>query len=363
MDKARRIVMTFPDALPQAGGKWRDIPWRVSIARALHDGARENKLIAMVVRSGHPLGCTCNNGIVDRASIEQNPDIASCLRTRFIPLAIDQHIHRRLAGDEGRLYAELVGSAGIPAGITTQGYYVLTSSAELVAYRHTQNQWEIRDMLLAALANHQPRASRNHARFGIQDFRFSPPEGIIVLDVVSRVLGGYTAASDHRELLLQSSQGLDHCWVREDEVACLSSGIVPDSLLDRIARFHLVDNTRGEPPCWRADQVRDIQATLQGGELTGSVSLGSEEGRRGYVASLSGRIVTSDGKLTDLDIMARGFAWGRGYHNAGAPRGRYPLAVRLTLAKGTLPFDSIPPGAARTRQREYLGIPAGAAFR
>ena len=26
---------------------------------------------------------------VDRASIEQNPDIASCLRTRFIPLAID----------------------------------------------------------------------------------------------------------------------------------------------------------------------------------------------------------------------------------------------------------------------------------
>jgi len=192
------------------------------------------------------------------------------------------------------------------------------------------------------------------------DFTLKAPAGVVVVDVVSKVLGGYGKPSGHRERILQSSHGRDHFWIRDDEVASLSEEIVPDSLLSRMARFHLVDNTRGEPPMWRADQVRSVEAVLRDGRLVGSVQLETARLRRGYAASLFGLVHVEGDVLTQFDVVARGLAWGRGYHNGGAPRGKYPLAVRFTLAQGVWPFDAVPPGAARTRASEYLGVAMGA---
>jgi hypothetical protein len=163
-----------------------------------------------------------------------------------------------------------------------------------------------------------------------------------------------------RERILQSSHGRDHCWVRDDEVTAISDGIMPASLLNRMARFHLVDNTRGEPPVWRADQIQAASAELRDGRLTGSVQMQTARGRRGYAASLYGLVSVERGELVEFDVVARGVAWGRGYFNGGAPRGRYPLAVRFSLASGVWPHDAIPPGSARTNQGYYLGAPSRA---
>ena len=72
--------------------------------------------------------------------------------------------------------------------------------------------------------------------------------------------------------------------------------------------------------------------------------LGMEQASRG--------LMTGDDLVTDQD-----FARGRGYFNEDAPRGRYPLAVRFTLAQGGWSFDGVPPGAVRTRPEEYVGVP------
>ena len=193
---------------PDAADSWRQIPWHVSLAQALSVAGRENKLLAMVVRSGHPLGCTCNNGLIDRASITGNPEIANLLATRFIPVAIDQHIHRRLHDAEGRLFAELVKRAGQFLDGTAQGFYVFTGAGGLLAFRHTQDPFVVKQMLTSAEAIRR-RGAR--PRLGVRD-------------------------------------------------------------------------------------------------------------------------------------------------NGRAPRGRYPLAIRFTLAQGAWPFDNVPPGAARTRASEYLGM-------
>lgn len=37
---------------------WRQIPWQISIWTALSIADRERKPVVMVMRSGHPLGCT-----------------------------------------------------------------------------------------------------------------------------------------------------------------------------------------------------------------------------------------------------------------------------------------------------------------
>ena len=349
---------------PHRADTWLQIPWHVSLAQAVRVAARENKLLAMVVRSGHPLGCTCNNGVVDRASVIGNPEIAALLATRFIPVAIDQHIHRRLHDAEGRLFADLVKRAGQFLDGPTQGFYVFTSTGELLAFRHTLDPFVVKQMLVSALEKTEWKRSASGWIEPVEDadFTLKAPAGVVVLDVVSKVLGGYGEPSGHRERILQSSHGRDHFWIRQDEVASLSEDIVPDSLLNRMARFHLVDNTRGEPPMWRADQIRSAEAVLRDGRLVGSVRLETTRLRRGYAASLFGRVDVDGGVVTKFDVVARGLAWGRGYYNSGAPRGRYPLAVRFTLAKGAWPFDAIPPGAARTKATEYLGVPIPSGF-
>ena len=345
-----------------SAGSWLRIPWQVSLTQAMRAAAEQNKLVAMIVRSGHPLGCTCNNGLIDRVSIIEDPAVADLLTNRFVPLAVDQHIHRRLQNSEGRIFAELVKQSGHLPFAPRQGFYVFTAAGELVTFRHTQDPSAVRQMLVSALerANPEMSASQWLEPGEGTNFTLEVPRGIVVLDVTSKVLGGYAEASSDRERMLQSTRGRDHCWVRDDEVEALSGGIVPDSLITRIARFHLVDNTRGEPPMWHADQVVAAEASLRAGELTGTVRLETAAQRRGYSASLFGVVSTERGVLTEFDVVARGMAWGRGYYNGGAPLGRYPLAVRFTLARGAWPFDAIPPGAARTRADEYLGAPAGA---
>lgn len=343
---------------------WLQVPWHVSLAQAVRVAARENKLLAMVVRSGHPLGCVCNNGLVDRASVIGNPEIAALLATRFIPVAIDQHIHRRLHDAEGRLFADLIKRSGQFLDGPTQGFYVFTSTGELIAFRHTLDPLFVKHMLVSAPDSTESEPSKSRWMEPVEnaDFPLKAPAGVVVLDVVSKVLGGYSEPSGHRERILQASHGRDRCWIRQDEVASLSEDTVPDSLLNRMARFHLVDNTRGEPPMWRAHQIHTAEAMLRDGRFVGSVRIETARGRRGYEAALLGFVDVEGGVLTRFDLVARGLAWGRGYYNAGVPPGRYPLAVRFTVAQGAPSFDAVPPGAARTRASEYLGVPVEAGF-
>jgi hypothetical protein len=313
----------------------------------------------MIVRSGHPLGCTCNNGLVERASVTGNPEIASLLTTSFISVAIDQHIHRRLRDSEGRLFADLVKRAERRLDVTAQGFYVFTCSGEPLGYTHLQDPTIVKQILNSALAEtySKPSVSEWNEPGADADFALKAPPAVIVLDVVSKVLGGYGEPSNNREQTLQSSYGRDHCWLREDEAESLSRSLVPGSLLRRIARFHLVDNTRGEPPMWRDDQIQTAKAVLCDGRVVGSVRLRTAHERRGYEASLFGVVESEGGVITQFDVVARGLAWGRGFHNGGAPPGKYPMAVRFTLAKPVWPFDAVPPGAARTRVGDYLGMP------
>ena len=263
------------------------------------------------------------------------------------------------------MFLSIVESAGQLLDGKAQGFYVLTRKASgrdvggpvtLHSFRHTIDPAEVKRMLVEALQtidlpDGEPAATEWPKPPG---FTLEAPDGFVVLDVVSKVLGGYEEPSTNFERLRQSFVGRDHCWIRSDEVDTLSHGEVPVSLLKRMALYHFVDNTRGEPPVWRLDQLRQVEASLGGDRLTGSVRLESASGQRGYHASLAGSVSARRGEVTRFDVIANGVAWGRGYHNAGAPRGRYPLAIRFTLAECIGPFDGIPPGAARTGQREYI---------
>ena len=137
---------------------------------------------------------------------------------------------------------------------------------------------------------------------------------------------------------------------------------LPDAVARRITRFHLNDNTRGEPNFWTADDVKKNDWTLTVTKVTdagvelrldGSVTLATaadaEKAERGYTAKARGHLrwVPKAGTFDRFDAAVVGDHWGEGTFTKGARPGRSPLGFAFTLADPTAPGDTIPPQAIR----------------
>jgi hypothetical protein len=181
------------------------------------------------------------------------------------------------------------------------------------------------------------------------------PEGGLVIRVRAKVLDGYEPTTNKWQRIFQTALSRDNMWTTKQEADALASGQLPKQLLLRMARFHLVDNTRGEPLMWKPDELRTWDIALSStGEITGAVRIRSKDESRGYDAALRGRLETVDGKVTRLDMVFLGDCWGDGPYTRGAPKGRFPLAIAFTLADGTDIADPLPPQGARGWLDGYL---------
>ena len=191
---------------------------------------------------------------------------------------------------------------------------------------------------------------------GELDARYSPkpPQGGLVVRVHGKVLSGYPDTDDKHTEIFQSATSRDNLWMTAKEHQALVRGEVPRQLQERIARFHLTDATRGEPPMWKQDQIKQLEITIKGTELSGNVHLETADGKRGYVAEIFGEIMTSGEKVTQLRAVAKGEFWGHGRYTRNPPPGKFPLAIRLTLADQSDVADAIPPQASRGWVRGYL---------
>ncbi len=212
----------------------------------------------------------------------------------------------------------------------------------------------------------------------------TPPKDGLVLRVFSRLLdrekdGTYRDADcDDRP---GDAPAVDHLWITKEEAQSLvtaagsqasprASFEMPAGIAERLVRFHLIDNTRGEPPMWRRQDIRRSKLTLRAVPrksadavtilaLEGSALLATAadatKADRGYDVRLTGEIHidAASGRITRLDIVAIGDHWGEGTYTRGARPGRTPLGVALELADGRQPGDRVPPQAAREVQAYF----------
>src|SRR5262249_53549887 len=114
--------------------------------------------------------------------------------------------------------------------------------------------------------------------FDEKDPRFTMPKDGLVIATTTKVLAGHDPVKAQKGTLQydmqtawKASMGREHVWVRKDEVQALVKGELPESLRKRIIRYHLVDNTRGTPTSWRADEIKSAELTLKDGRLEGRV--------------------------------------------------------------------------------------------
>jgi hypothetical protein len=299
--------------------------------------------------------------VLDRASTFADREIVDLLKSRFVPVALDQAYQRRQQDAEGEFYRKIAGQG--PRNDfedTTQGLYIATPSGKLLMYNNNRDPAKVRALMKRKLAEFEAGAESRSpiaaVDSGKADRRYNPtpPEGGLVVRVQAKVLDGYEPTTDPWRTIFQSALSRDNLWIAKSEHEALARGELPPSLQRRIARFHLVDNTRGEPPMWRENEIRELEMTLEDGRLRGHIRLETDRGDRGYDAELLGFVETQEGKVVRLDLVALGEFWGEGPFTGRAPKGKFPLAVAFTLADGTDLADRVPPQGARGWLEGYL---------
>ena len=299
--------------------------------------------------------------MLDRESTFADPAIVKMLKTEFVPVAIDQAYQRRQKDTEGEFYRRIAGQ-GPRSNFngTTQGFYIATASGDLLLYNNNRDPEKVRQLMQDRLKEFKQSPAARREVSAIEratvDARYNPtaPEGGLVARVNARILDGYEPTTDRWKAIFQSATSRDNLWITKAEHKALAAGTVPESLQRRLARFHLVDNTRGEPPMWRPDEIRDIKMTIDEGRLSGSVKLATQNGDRGYEAEIYGHVDVKEGQVSRLDVVVYGQFWGEGRYTRGAPKGRFPLAIALTLADGSDVADGVPPQGSRGWIDGYL---------
>lgn len=306
-------------------------------------------------------------------------------------MAGDDWYQRRRRDDEGAFFRHVADqNSHKPAQAKNrQGIYCLTASGKLLAYKNSQDADDVREMLEHGLAawNRLPASERRPGGVKVPalskvdgDHVHTPPEGGLILNVYTRILdcrrdGRFVCGScafPGGEL-----PGRDHMWIKRSEWQSLLPASVkkgdafdmPSALAERLLRFHLVDDTRGEPPSWSRKDIRkqslrwtvlladeeDVRLRLEGTVLL-ATHANPARAERGYEARLLGYLhYDRVRKVVDrLDIVAVGEHWGEGEFTGGARPGRQPLGIVLELVDGKRAADKIPPQAARELE-DYLG--------
>lgn len=283
------------------------------------------------------------------------------LQSRFIPVAIDQAFQRRQKDSEGEFYRKIA-SQGPRSDFngTTQGFYIATSSGDLLLYNNNRHPEKVRRLMREKLdeffehrdanANVAPLSEESRDRL----YNVKPPEGGAILRVHGKVLDGYEPTDDRWQEIFQSALSRDNMWLTAEEHKQVAAGNIPKQVQQRLVRFHLVDGTRGEPPMWNEDEIRTLDMQLDNGRLSGKVHLETKDGKRGYQAQILGYVESSGETLTRFDVVVHGDFWGEGRYTKNAPEGKFPLAISFSLADGKDIADEVVPQAWKGWHHNYL---------
>lgn len=301
--------------------------------------------------------------MLDRESSFADDAVVDLLRRRFVPVALDVWYEERRQDADGDYYRKVVFQReGMVPDRTTQGFYVCGPDGTLIQGWNNRDPAKLRQILRKAAEEY--RAPKSGALDAKEDPAFdrTPPAGALVVDVHSRILKGqWPDATDAWQKIFHSASGRDHLWITRDEAAALTRGEFPKSLATRIARYHCIDNTRGEPPMWASSEVKLLQLSAKpaktGFAIDGDVQLATDAGDRGFDARAAGIVETKGDRVTRFDLAIRGEFFGEGTFTKGAPKGKFTLAIVFTLADDApakAEWRKVPPQGAR-ELADYLG--------
>ncbi|MGC6465905.1 MAG: hypothetical protein ACON5N_09990 [Akkermansiaceae bacterium] len=299
--------------------------------------------------------------MADRLLVFADAEVQKLLNEEFIAVAGDDWYQRKKKGDEGQFYRKVVEQGPRKGNGTRQGHYVFTADGLLLGFNNNRGPERRLKMMLEALAKWKalPAAERTlkvaAVAKGDEQHRRTLPEGGQVVKVYTRALekkGDRLVALGEDKVGNQTA--VDHLWLRKTELKELESliakggGEFPDWFSKRVARFHLRDNTRGEPEEWRKEHILKWSLKVDSkGQVSGEFEMQKKEGKLGFQGAIKGELAFEDGKLTRFDWLVLGDQWGEGTYTRGARSGKTPLGQVFQLTDASQPKDCIPPQSIR----------------
>ena len=279
------------------------------------------------------------------------------LQDQFVPVAFDQWYQRKQQDVEGRFYQKIANQG--PRNdmkLTTQGFYIATASGDLLHFNNNRGPDRIKKLMRQALSGKRRKVAEPIEAGGEPlESPTTKPSGAVVIQVNSKVLGGYQESDRPYLQVMQDAIGRDNLWIYAAEIEQLTKGDFPESLAKKLVRFHGVDNTRGEAPMWSDQQIESLQIEMDtDGTLQGSVNLSTDDGKRSYRADIRGHVELNQGALTRFDIVLKGDFVGHGRYTPHAPPGAFPLAVTLRLASDKDVASQVRPQALKAAGTRYL---------
>jgi hypothetical protein len=329
--------------------------------------------------------------VTGRALAFADKDIARMATEQFVPVTGDDWYQRRRDDAEGTFFRKVAdqGPRKGEGGSTRQGVYLFTASGKLLAYKNHQDPEVMRDVLRQGLAAWKklPAEERNPGAVKVEDldktdaqYTRTPPKDGLIVKVYTRILekdgkGGYRKGSC--DFPGGDAAARDHLWLSKAEWQSLipadakkgAEQPVPVRIAERIFRYHLVDNTRGEPTFWTGEEIREKKLNLTVEEATAKVvqlklsgqvilatAADAAKANRGYDVQIQGTIrYDVEKKAIDrFDLVALGDHWGHGTYLPEGRPGRTPLGIVFELSAGDKPADRVPPQGARNLNG-YLG--------
>jgi hypothetical protein len=324
--------------------------------------------------------------VADREFVFGNPELQKLIIEKFVPLAMDDWYLRRQKDENGRFFMAMTAASprGDAGDNTRQGRYVFTAAGKFLGFNNNRSPERILAMLRQSLAAYDKLPDNERKPEGeIGEVKAEPrfdrtlPKNGAVVKVFTRVLdkkadGGLCACTapaaaegdfQHRGF----DAAIDHLWLREEDIKKLLPAKdtkpgtpvpFPNVLSARLARFHLCDNSRGEPPHWERSEIKKAEFFLTPesatrAKLTGTVHLETKNGKRGFAGAMDGWLEYKNGKLTEWKAVVTGEHWGEASTTAGARPGKNPIGFAFVLCPKPAPADTVPPQGSRWLQGYY----------
>lgn len=298
------------------------------------------------------------------------------MATRFVAAAdASDRLQSKSSTDEDAiLFQKFGGKRTIPSqrageGLG-QGQYAVAPSGELLASCASPDPKEVAEMLRQGLAEWEklprekrllPKAPDPDAAERWQKWEKLYPTGGLVLRVVSRDLPHQDSEKDNP--VHRNAWNQDFAWFRKDEARGFLPAVptpgtphkVPRALVERLARFHLMDNVRAlnyaffpKEAVERAEltasvtQIDGDQVSLRFEGVTRAAT--PEPEKRGYEPKLLGHATydLKNERFTVFELVAVGTRWGVGNCNQRHDPAPSPMGVVLRLA-GDSPAERLPP--------------------
>lgn len=312
----------------------------------------------------------------DRLSTLADPEIIRLINENFVPATGNDWYNRRRHDAVGEFFIKVADQGPRKGPGTRQGHYIFTPNGKLLGYNNNSTVERRLKFIREAIQEWQalPESEKQAGAVTVApledlklDARYEAalPAGGIALVAAERILkrdnSGDLAtceATDHNHQWGHLA-AIDRMWIQPEEWKELRTlgkletpSPLPERIAKRLARFHLIDFTRGEPTFWKNDAIKNLNLTITKVTTTsfiisGTVLISNDE--RGFEASLLAKVEMKNPaseQPSRFDLLVLGEHWGHGQYTQGSRPGRSPLGIAFQLANPNTPADNIRPQAS-----------------